>query len=39
MSSRPSVIAIVVPCYNESAILNDTARVLSGTLDEMNRAG
>ena len=39
MSSRSSVIAIVVPCYNESSILNDTAHVLSGKLDEMNRAG
>lgn len=39
MSCQPPVIAIVVPCYNESAILNDTARVLSGKLDEMSNAG
>ena len=39
MSSQTPVIAIVVPCYNESAILNNTAHVLSGKLDEMNRAG
>ncbi len=39
MASPSSVIAIVVPCYNESAILNNTARLLSGKLDEMNRAG
>lgn len=37
MSNSPPVIAIVVPCYNESAILNDTAGVLSGKLDEMAR--
>ena len=39
MASQPPVIAIVVPCYNESAILNDTARVLSAKLDEMSSSG
>ena len=39
MASQPPVIAIVIPCYNESAILNDTASVLSGKLDEMSGSG
>ena len=37
-TGRPPVLAVVVPCYNEAAILNDTARVLSGKLEEMIRA-
>ena len=39
MATQPSVIAIVVPCYNESAILNNTAQVLSGQLDKMSSCG
>lgn len=39
MASQPPVIAIVIPCYNESGILNSSARTVSGKLDEMVRAG
>ena len=39
MSTRTPVIALVVPCYNESAILEDSARILSSRLDEMAAAG
>ena len=39
MAIQSPVIAIVVPCYNEAAILNDTARILSGKLDEMSSSG
>jgi len=39
MTNQPPVLAIVVPCYNESSILADSARTLSGKLDEMNRSG
>ena len=39
MPNKPPVIALVVPCYNESAILDDSARVLSSKLDEMADSG
>lgn len=39
MTNQPPVIAIVVPCYNESAILTNTARILSGKLDDLSRSG
>ncbi|MBQ7731327.1 MAG: glycosyltransferase family 2 protein [Lentisphaeria bacterium] len=35
MQNRAAVIALVVPCYNESAILEESARTLSAKLDEM----
>ena len=38
-TGRSPVLAIVVPCYNESSILNHTAQVLSGKLEEMIGAG
>ena len=39
MSNKPPVIALVVPCYNESSILDGSARVLSSKLDEMVASG
>ena len=39
MPTQAPVIALVVPCYNESAILEDSARILSSKLDEMATAG
>lgn len=39
MPNKPPVIALVVPCYNESAILNDSARTLSSKLDGMAASG
>ncbi|MBP5586650.1 MAG: glycosyltransferase family 2 protein [Lentisphaeria bacterium] len=39
MSNQAAVIALVVPCYNESAILEQSARTLSAKLDEMAASG
>ncbi len=39
MQNRAAVIALVVPCYNESAILEESARTLSAKLDEMAASG
>jgi hypothetical protein len=32
-------LAIVVPCFNEAAVLADTARALTGQLDALADAG
>ncbi len=39
MPNHAAVIALVVPCYNESAILENSARTLSSKLDEMTASG
>ena len=39
MSNKPPVIALVVPCYNESSILEASARILSSKLDDMAASG
>ncbi len=39
MSNQAAVIALVVPCYNESAILEQSAHTLSAKLDEMTASG
>jgi glycosyltransferase involved in cell wall biosynthesis len=39
MPNQAAVIALVVPCYNESVILENSARTLSSKLDEMTASG
>lgn len=39
MPNQAAVIALVVPCYNESVILESSARTLSSKLDEMTASG
>ena len=39
MPNQAAVIALVIPCYNESAILENSARTLSSKLDEMTASG
>jgi len=39
MPTQAAVIALVVPCYNEATILENSARTLSSKLDEMTASG
>ena len=39
MKRRPPIVALVVPCYNESEVLAETIEILNAVVDEQIEAG